>query len=860
VTRHIKTTGSRIPHGPGHEGGSTAASADSALEKKTGKKPSAHADQECHSPVRTKPRRVIHISVHLPHSETALVALLLFLVLAATLVLVYPHRQPVAPSTLDQDLALPIAEKPSNAQLADRALNARVEKLLARMSLDEKIGQLTQYTGGIMTGPDGNWLDYDDLIRRGQIGSLFNVVGAALTNHYQHLAMEQSPLHIPLLFGYDVIHGEHTIFPVPLALASSFDPDLVRQVAHLAAGEASDDGIRWVFSPMVDIARDARWGRITEGAGEDTFLGSIMAQAYVEGYQGDDLSQPGAVAACVKHFAAYGAANAGREYNTVDMSELTLRQAYLPPYHAGIAEGAATVMSAFNPLNGVPATANPFTLTEILRHEWKFDGLVVSDYDAVRELINHGVAGNGAVAARKALLAGVDMDMESDLYRTCLPDQIQSGEIPQAALDEAVRRVLRVKFALGLFDHPFTTENSRTPVITPEKRALARKAAEETLILLKNNVAVPDTTPVLPLAKNPPSIALIGPLADSAIDMLGSWPAMGQAGDVVTLRAALQDRFKDSKTKVLYARGTAVLSDSDAGFAQAVAAAQQASVVILALGESAATMTGESSSRTRLDLPGNQEQLLETIIALGKPTVLVLFDGRPLAIRWAADHVPAILEAWYPGIEAGPAVADVLFGDVNPSAKLTVSFPRAVGQEPLYYNQLPTGRPADQIDLTHPPAGADKYYSRYIDETNAPLFPFGFGLSYTQFAYSGLKVEPSAISLAAFSAKGGLFAPTPAVRVNVNVKNTGPVSGVEIVQLYLRNTGGSMEEPVRELKGFQRVQLDPGRSKQITFSVGFSELSHYDFEMKRIIEPSEYHVWVGGSSGAPLDAQFEVTP
>jgi beta-glucosidase len=809
----------------------------------------------------SRPPRVIHISLHLPHREVAIPALLLLLIVAAVVFMTFPRHHPVSPTTLDQDLALPVAEKPSNAQLADKALNARVEKLLAAMSLEQKIGQLTQYTGGEWTGPEGNALDYDAMIERGEIGSLFNVVGAYSTNRYQHIAVEKSPLHIPLLFGYDVIHGEHTIFPVPLALASSFDPDLVRQLAHMAAQEAADDGIRWVFSPMVDIARDARWGRITEGAGEDTFLGSVMARAYVEGYQGDDLSKPDAVAACVKHFAAYGAANAGREYNTVDMSELTLRQVYLPPYHAGVAAGAATVMSAFNPLNGVPATANPFTLTEILRHEWKFDGMVVSDYGAIRELINHGVASNSSIAARKALLAGVDMDMESDLYRTRLADLVRSGQVPQAALDEAVRRVLRVKFALGLFDHPYTIEKHETPVITPEKRALARQAAEETLVLLKNNVEAPDTAPMLPLAKNVPSIALIGPLADSVLDMLGSWPGEGRMSDVVTLRAALQDRFKDGKTKVLYAKGTAILSDSDAGFAEAVAAARQASVVILALGESAATMTGESSSLTRLDLPGNQEQLLETITALGKPTVLVLFDGRPLALKWAAAHVPAILEAWYPGIEAGPAVTDILFGDANPSGKLPVTFPRAVGQEPLYYNQLPTGRPADQIDLTHPPVGADKYFSRYIDETNAPLFPFGFGLSYTQFAYSNLKVDPTAISLAALqTGKGGFFASAPAVRVRVDVKNTGSVPGVEIAQLYIRNTGGSMEEPVRELKGFQRVPLKPGESKQIEFTLGFGELSYYNFDLKRVIEPTEYHVWVGGSSGATLDAQFEVTP
>ncbi len=687
-------------------------------------------------------------------------------------------------------------------------------------------------------------------------------MGAKATNRYQHIAVEKSQLHIPILFGYDVIHGERTIFPVPLALAASFDPEMVRQVSHVAAQEAADDGVRWVFSPMVDIARDARWGRITEGAGEDTWLGSIMASAYVQGYQGDDLSSPDSVAACVKHFAAYGAPNAGREYNTVDMSELTLRQVYLPPYHAAVDAGAATVMSAFNPLNGVPATADPFTLTKILRDEWKFNGFVVSDFGAVRELINHGIASNAAVASKKALASGCDMDMESDLYRTRLAPLVKSGDLPSSVLDEAVRRVLRVKFALGLFDHPYADEKKGPYVATPEKRAIARASAEETQVLLKNGMVIPYAGRMLPLAKTTPTIALIGPLADSQIDMLGSWQAHGNPTDVVTLRAALQDRCNWAKTQLIYAKGTDILTDSDAGFNDAVAAAQKADVVILALGESASKMTGESSSLTRLDLPGNQEQLLETITNLGKPTVLVLFDGRPLAIKWAAAHVPAILEAWYPGIEAGPAVADILFGDTNPSAKLPVTFPRAVGQEPLFYNQLPTGRPADDVDLSHPPTGEDKYFSRYIDELNSPLFPFGYGLSYTQFTYSNVRLSQTQISSETLThpekATGGISAKD--IRVRAEVKNTGTVPGVEVAQLYIRNTGGSLEEPVRELKGFQRISLKPGESKPIEFILNFDKLSYYNLDMERIIEPTEYQVWVGGSSEATQGAQFEVTP
>jgi len=806
----------------------------------------------------SKPRRVI--TIHLPHRETAVPAILILVLCAAGIIGGLSNYLPAHRAAEEESVLAPVSIP--NTQLVGKALNARVESLLAQMTLDEKIGQLTQYTAGEMTGPGAGHVDYPTMIAQGQVGSLFNVVGAKLTNRYQHIAVEKTRLHIPLLFGYDVIHGDHTVFPVPLALASTFDPELVRQAAHCAAEETANDGIRWVFSPMVDIARDARWGRITEGAGEDTFLGSVMARAYVRGYQGDDLSKPDAVAACVKHFAAYGAPNAGREYNTVDMSELTLRQVYLPPYRAAINAGAATVMSAFNPLNGVPATADPFTLTKILRDEWNFDGFVVSDFGAVRELIAHGVASNGAVAARKAISAGVEMDMMSDLYRTRLADLVKSGQLPQAVVDEAARRVLRVKFALGLFEHPYADESRPPYTATPEKRALARKAAEESLVLLKNDAApIPYAGKVLPIASTTPSIALIGPLADSAIDMLGSWQAAGDPKDVVTLRATLQARCDAAKTHLLYAEGTDILTDSDAGFDAAIAAARKADVVVLALGESAPKMTGESSSVTRLDLPGNQERLLETITRIGKPTVLVLFTGRPLAIKWAAAHVPAILEAWYPGIEAGPAVAEVLFGDVNPSGRLTATFPRAVGQEPLFYNQLPTGRPADDIDLTHPPTGEDKYFSRYIDETNAPLFPFGYGLSYTTFSYSPVKLSQSSISSEDLShpKKGHFFSMPSDIQVTTEVKNTGPVTGTEVAQLYIRNTGGSVEEPVRELRGFQRVTLKPGESRHLEFTLGFDTLSYYNLEMTRVIEPTEYQVWVGGNSDATQGAQFEVT-
>ncbi len=800
------------------------------------------------------------ITIRIPPLETCLIAFAVLLLPGMFLgFMALGWLSNLSPAEENAAVAVP----PPNAQLAAPALNARVDNLLSRMSLQDKIGQLAQYDAGTMTGPGTARSDYEERVAEGQVGSLFNVVGAKLTNRYQRIAVEKSPLHIPIIFGFDVIHGEHTTFPVPLALASSFDPGLIEKVSRVAAAEAADDGIRWVFSPMVDIARDARWGRITEGAGEDPYLGSTMAAAYVRGYQGADLGQPDAVAACVKHFAAYGAPNAGREYNTVDMSELTLRQVYLPPYHAAVRAGAATLMSAFNPLNGVPATADPFTLTKILRGEWKFDGFVTSDFGAVRELINHGVAENGAIAARKAIKAGTDMDMESDLYRTRLASLVNAGDLDESVIDEAARRVLRVKFALGLFDHPYADETKPAYVATPAKRKLARQAALESMVLLKNGRVIPYARPVLPLDKNTAKIALIGPLADSQIDMLGSWPAAGSPGDVVTLRTALQARCTWAKSQLLYVEGTDVLTDSEAGFPSAIAAAEKADVVILALGESAGSMTGESSSLTRLDLPGNQERLLEAVTRLGKPTVLVLFDGRPLAIKWAAAQVPAILEAWYPGIEAGPAVADLLFGDINPSGKLPATFPRAVGQEPLFYNQLPTGRPAQDVDLTHPPTdSADKYLSRYIDEANSALYPFGFGLSYTNFTYSQVKLSLTRISSEDLThpKKMRFFAPPEDVHVTADVTNTGKVAGVEVAQLYIRNTGGSVEEPLRELKGFQRVSLEPGQVRHLDFTLGFNELSYYNLDMERVIEPTEYQVWVGGNSNATQGASFEVTP
>jgi beta-glucosidase len=761
-----------------------------------------------------------------------------------------------------------------NPQLASKELNGRVEALLKKMTLEEKIGQLVQYSVGFATGPDASNLKYDELVTKGQIGSMLNVVGPVATNHYQHIAMEKSRLHIPILFGQDVIHGHRTTFPIPLALAASWDPAVPELVARFGATEARADGIPWVFSPMVDIARDPRWGRIVESAGEDPYLGSAIARAWVKGYQQDDLSKPDSVAVSVKHFAAYGGAIAGRDYNAVDMSQLTLRQVYLPPYHAAVEAGAATVMSSFNSINGVPATANPLILTQILRNEWGFDGFVVSDWGAVAELINHSI-GDGPTVARKALEAGVDMDMEGNLYGNVLIGQVRDGKIPESVVDEATRRILRVKFALGLFDHPYVEER---PAYEPTQadRAAARKVAAETFVLLKNE-PVEGVGALLPLTAKAKKAALIGPMADDKAEMLGAWAVTGNPKFAVTLKTALSERLGD---RLLYAPGCELLSGEDANvlkhvsfsgpapaenqsepvpddaktIAEAVATAKQADVAILALGEPTNWMEGEASSRTTLGFTGAQQQLLEAVVATGKPVILVVLAGRPLELKWSAEHVPAILEAWSPGVEAGHALVDVLFGAVNPSGKLPSSFPRAVGQEPLYYAQLPTGRPAHG-DLSHLPRNAEeKFLSRYMDEDNSALFPFGWGLSYTRFSYSNPTISRAEVPVREVTANEH----KPVVTVGVDVKNSGSVAGTEVVQLYIRNTAASVEQPVRELKGFMRVQLAPGQTEHVEFPLGFDELNFYNVDLKRTVEPTTYKIWLGGSSLATTETSLQV--
>lgn len=751
-------------------------------------------------------------------------------------------------------------ERIRNAALDNPATEQKIEALLRQMTLEEKVGQLVQYSAGQPTGPGTGRTDYNDMIEKGQVGALFNITTAREVNVFQKIAVERSRLKIPLLFGQDVIHGFRTEFPVPIGLAATWDPELVQKAARIAAREASAQGIRWVFSPMVDIARDARWGRMTEGSGEDPYLDAAMAQAYVRGYQGERLDAPDSVAACPKHYVGYGAAEAGRDYNSTEISEHTLREFYLPPFKAALDAGAVTIMSSFNSLNGVPASANPFTLKEILRKEWRFRGIVDSDWTSIGELVPHGIANDPATAARRALLAGVDMDMVSSFYHDTLAGLVRSGQVPQTNVDEAVRHVLRVKFALGLFEHPYAVEPSTPSALPAESLAIAREAAERSFVLLKN-APTGTGTPLLPLMSGAKSIALIGPLADDAADMLGSWsgPA-SRPEDVVTLRAALMEKV--GSEKVHYAKGAEIIGGSDDDRAEAVKAAQQADLVILALGESGPEMTGEAASRAHLGLPGRQQQLLEAIVATQKPVVLVLFSGRPLTLPWAFEHVSAVLAAWFPGIQAGPALVQTLFGESAPTGKLPLSWPRAVGQEPLYYDELSTGRPAVGVDLSKPPSDVpSKFVSRYIDEQNSPQFPFGYGLTYTSFSYG--PTQTSAAQLSARTLNSELQKPDHASRsalqVSAEITNSGSLAGEETAELYVRLEGTSTAQPIRALKAFQRIKLAPSETKRVTFRVSPDALALWDIENRYVVEPARVRLWISGDSaqGSPTTLEIQ---
>ena len=743
--------------------------------------------------------------------------------------------------------------------LNDPSTERKIDALLHKMTLEEKVGQLVQYSSGQPTGPGTGRTDYNDMIQKGEIGSLFNITTAREANLFQHVAMEKSRLQIPLIYGLDVIHGYRTEFPIPLGLAASWDPELVQRTARIAAREASASGIRWIFSPMIDIARDARWGRMVEGSGEDPYLVSAMARAYVLGYQGERLNAPDSAVACPKHFVGYGAAEGGRDYNSVEISEHTLREFYLPPFHAAVDAGAATIMTAFDSLNGVPASANPFTIKQILRKEWGFQGVVDSDWTSIAELIPHGIANDPATAARKAFLAGVEMDMVSSFYHDHLANLVRSGEVPEAAVDEAVRHVLRVKFALGLFEHPYADEKLEAgAMLQPESVSLARTAAERSFVLLKN-LPLTGGAALLPLSGDAKNVALIGPLADDATVMLGSWSAQGRPEEVVTLRAALVQKL--GADHVRYAKGGEITKASDEQLAEAVKAAQDADAVILALGENAPAMTGEAASRAHLGLPGMQQKLLEAIVGTGKPVVLILFSGRPLTLPWAFEHVSAVLAAWFPGVQAGPALVRTLFGESNPSGKLPVTWPRSVGQEPLYYNALNTGRPAGDADLTKPPwEGSVKYVSRYIDEQNSPQFPFGYGLTYTSFNYG--PTQASSAKLSAKTLNGGLqdakHSSDSDLTVSADITNNGTRTGEETVQLYVRLEGTSTAQPVRALKAFQHVKLAAGETRRVTFRVGPEAFALWDDQNKYVVESARAKIWISPDSAHGSEATIEI--
>ncbi|MBX6311554.1 MAG: glycoside hydrolase family 3 C-terminal domain-containing protein [Isosphaeraceae bacterium] len=728
-------------------------------------------------------------------------------------------------------LALVIPALPAVAQPSPHTdVEARIDALLQRMTLEEKLGQLQQLGGDPNTGDllDGQ----RDLVRRGQVGSLLNVRGARNTNEVQRLAVEQSSAKVPILFAFDAIHGYRTIFPIPLGEASSWDPATAERSMRITAAEAAAAGVRWVLAPMVDIARDPRWGRIAEGAGEDPYLGSVMARARVRGLQGDDYGAPDRVVACVKHWVAYGAAEGGREYNAADISERTLRAIYFPPFRAALDAGAGTVMTALNTINGIPATAHPFTIGEVLRREWRFDGLVVSDYDAVKQLIPHGLAADESEAALLALLAGIDMEEQSRLFQDRGPQLVRDGRLPLARIDEAVRRVLRLKFRLGLFEHPYADEDrERAVLLSREHLAAAREAAGRALVLLKNEDGA------LPLRKDLRAIAVLGPLADDREAPLGHWRSDGKTEDVVSLLAGIRAKVAEQagSTRVVYAKGCEVEGDDAGGIAEAVQLARESDVAIVAVGESAA-MSGEAASRTSLDLSGRQLDLIRAVHATGTPTVVVLINGRPLTIGWVAEHIPAILEAWFGGTQGGLAIADALFGDLNPGGKLPVTFPRAVGQAPLYYNHLNTGRPATD----------DRYTSKYIDAPVSPLYPFGYGLSYTRFRLSDLRL----------SARG--IPPDGRLEVSVAVENVGDRIGDEVVQLYIRDVAASVVRPIKELRGFERVTLRPGETQIVRFTLTPEALGFYDRRMRFVVEPGEFRVIVGTSSEGGLEAGFQV--
>jgi beta-glucosidase len=705
-----------------------------------------------------------------------------------------------------------------------------VDSVLAGMTLEEKAGQLNQVSGLGVTGPGGAPAGFEQ-IKRGDVGAFLNVVGRDTVARLQRIAVEQSRTHIPLLFGLDVIHGFRTIFPVPLAEASSWDPAAAQRSARIAATEAAIQGISWTFAPMMDVARDPRWGRIVEGSGEDPYLGAIMAAARVRGFQGSSLRDPATIAATAKHFAAYGAAEGGRDYNIADVPERTLRDVYLPPFRGAVCAGVATVMAAFNEINGVPAHANRHLLTDILRGEWGFDGAVDSDWTGIGELLNHGVGGDSGSVASLAIKAGVDIDMVSEIYRKQLPSLVRSGSVAKETLDEAVRRVLRLKYRLGLFQSPYrvgTAAQDQAVTLSTENRAAALEVARESIVLLKNDGNA------LPLSKDVGTLAVIGDLAADSGAAIGNWSAFGRGEDAVSVLAGIR-RAVSPRTRVLYERGASPMKDDTTGIASAVRVAKQADVIVLVLGESP-EQSAEAESRAIIELSGAQPRLAQAIVATGKPVVVVLMNGRPLALQWLNDNVPAIVETWFLGVEHGTATADVLFGDYNPGGKLTATFPRVTGQVPIYYNHRNTGRPPTN----------EKYTSKYNDVPWTPLYPFGHGLSYTTFRYGTPRLSATTMR------------PGDSIRVEVDVTNAGKVAGDEVVQLYIRDDVGSITRPVQELRGFRRVSLTPGETRTIVFAIDVQDLAFNDASLARVAEPGSFTVFVGGSSADTKQLRFRM--
>ncbi|EYA97545.1 glycosyl hydrolase family 3 C-terminal domain protein [Bacteroides fragilis str. S38L5] len=743
------------------------------------------------------------------------------------------------------------------AQKSPQDMDRFLDNLLKRMTMEEKIGQLTLPVTGEITTGQAKSSDIATKIKRGEVGGLFNLKGVDKIRDVQRLAVENSRLGIPLLFGMDVIHGYETIFPIPLGLSCTWDIPAIEESARIAAVEASADGISWTFSPMVDISRDPRWGRVSEGSGEDPFLGALIARAMVRGYQGKDMSRNDEIMACIKHFALYGAAEAGRDYNTVDMSRQRMFNDYMLPYQAGVEAGAGSVMASFNEVEGVPATANKWLMTDVLRGAWGFNGFVVTDFTGISEMIEHGIGDLQTVSAR-AINAGVDMDMVSEGFIGTLKKSVEEGKVSVETVNTACRRILEAKYKLGLFDNPYKYCDLKRPardIFTKEHRAAARKIAGESFVLLKNEGLSPTLAPVLPLSPTG-TIAVIGPLANTRSNMPGTWSVAAVLDKSPSLVEGLTE-WVGNQGKILYAKGSNLIGDAayeeratmfgrslnrdnrtdQQLLDEALKIASQADVIVAALGESS-EMSGESSSRTNLNLPDVQHTLLEALLKTGKPVVLVLFTGRPLVLNWEQEHVPAILNVWFGGSEAGPAIGDVLFGAVNPGGKLTMTFPKSVGQIPLYYAHKNTGRPLKEGKWF------EKFRSNYLDVDNDALYPFGYGLSYTTFRFSDITLNRSSIGM-----DNELVA-------SVTVTNTGDRAGSEVVQLYIRDLVGSVTRPVKELKGFEKIYLQPNESRTVRFTIAPEMLKFYNADLKFVAEPGDFDVMIGPDSRNVKTARF----